>query len=96
MNMMKSDIANAISRIIKMESLFDELTELTRNSPDKLRSPSAQEAIYSLSEYYTNGDWLSDYELDEQRALSKELKRGILSQDGLYELLSEINKIINN
>lgn len=93
---MKNDIANAISRIRKMELLFDELTELTRNSPDKLRSPSAQEAIRTLSDYYANGDWLYDYELDEQRALPHDLKRGVLSQDGLYDLLSDINKIVNN
>ena len=40
-----------------------------------------------LDDYYTSGQWLKDYEADEQGLLPYDLKRGVLSQDALYELL---------
>ena len=39
-----------------------------------------------------SGLWLEDYAADERGELPAELKRGVLSQDGLYELLGEIEK----
>lgn len=89
----KDDIAKSILRIGKMERLFDFVTGILCNTPDELRSPSAKEAVLTLSDYYGNGDWLRDYTLDEQGLLPPELKRGVLSQDGLYDLFSEINEI---
>ena len=43
----------------------------------------------ALKEYMESGLWLSDYEADERGELPPELKRGVLSQDGLYDLLGE-------
>lgn len=79
----------ALLRIKRMEQLFDLVTDMTYHAPDEPSSPSVAEAIQTLSDYYTNGDWLHDYELDEKGLLPPELKRGVLSQDGLYNLLSE-------
>ena len=64
-----------IRRIEYMESLYD-LALQTRQVPRELR------------EYYENGQWLRDYEADERGELPRELKRGVLSQDGLWDLLS--------
>lgn len=44
----------------------------------------------ALKEYYESGLWLSDYEADERGELPADLKRGVLSQDGLYNLLNDI------
>ena len=41
-----------------------------------------------LEAYYTGGQWLADYERDERGEWPADLKRGVLSQDGLYDLLS--------
>ena len=38
---------------------------------------------------YENGCWRQDYEADEAGALPENLKRGVLSQDALYDLLAE-------
>lgn len=89
----KDDIAKSVLRIGKMERLFDYVTGILRNAPEELRSPSAKEAVQTLSDYYGNGDWLRDYTMDEQGLLPPERKRGVLSQDGLYDLFSEINEI---
>ena len=78
---MQKDIELCIRRIEQMERLFDEVSASYENASDKIRV---------LTEYYESGLWLSDYEADEKGLLQKDLKRGVLSQDGLYNLLSGI------
>ena len=68
-----------IERVEKYERLFDE----TAISPD----PEKQAA---LETYYTSGQWLEDYEADERGELPPDLKRGVLSQDGMYDLLERV------
>ena len=43
-----------------------------------------------LRRYYEGGQWLRDYALDEAGLLPRQLKRGVLSQDGVYDLLTEL------
>lgn len=80
-------------RIKRMEQLFDWVTDIIHNKPDETHSSSFKKAIQMLSDYCTNGEWMHDYELDEQGLLPPDLKRGVLSQDGLYDLLSETAEI---
>ena len=65
---------------------------------DEVRSASSEMAasgeetrmkVRLLDAYYTSGEWQEDYEADEAGLLPAELKRGVLSQDGLYDLLTE-------
>ena len=68
-----------IERVEKYERLFDEAT--ASHDPEKLAA---------LEAYYTFGQWREDYEADERGELSPDLKRGVLSQDALYDLLEEM------
>ena len=45
-----------------------------------------------LEEYYTSGEWRGDYEADEAGLLPPDLKRGVLSQDGVYNLLEHFKE----
>ena len=65
-----------IERIPYMEALYDQARE-TGHVPQV------------LLDYYESGQWLKDYEADERGELPPTLKRGVLSQDGLWELLSK-------
>ena len=65
-----------IERIEYMEALYDRAIETGEISPE-------------LTAYYESGQWLQDYEADERGELPRNLKRGVLSQDGLWELLSK-------
>ena len=67
-----------IERVEKYERIFDEAT--VSRDPEKLRL---------LDEYYTSGEWREDYEADERGELPPNMKRGVLSQDALYDLLEE-------
>ena len=73
-------LEEAIRRIQRMEEIFDAL----QIDPDH---PSLGELV----RYYEGGQWLRDYELDEQGLLPRDLKRGVLSQDGIYNLLDDLN-----
>ena len=70
-----------IERVERYERLFDEAT--VSHDPEKLRR---------LDAYYTSGEWREDYEADENGELPPDLKRGVLSQDALYDLLESVNE----
>ena len=71
-------LLDRIKRVEKYELLFDEAG--ISCDPEKLRL---------LDEYYTSGKWQEDYEADERGELPPDLKRGVLSQDALHNLLEK-------
>ena len=83
------------ARIQKMEDRMDRVREWVDSlSCDLDELPSVQADIDELSSYYESGQWLADYEADEAGQLPPDLKRGVLSQDGLYDLLMEFDDLI--
>ncbi len=84
----RETLSAVIERVRQMEALFDGLSDALRNTPARIASDEAlREAAGTLSEYLSGGGWLRDYSLDELGLLPADLKRGVLSQDGLYDLL---------
>ena len=55
-----------------------------RSGEDPVR---LQGLISELEIYYASEEWKQDFEADEARLLPEKLPRGVLSEDGLYELL---------
>ena len=55
---------------------------------DRARACPAAEDMRVLAAYMDSGDWLRDYTADEQGRIPLNTKRGVLSQDGLYNLLA--------
>lgn len=49
----------------------------------------AQENIQSLNQYYQSPDWKEDFEADEAGRFPDDLPRGVLSEDGIYNLLEQ-------
>ena len=56
----------AIERIRQMENAFDRLMQAETSV---LQDPCLAELLRALIRYYESGQWLSDYELDEQGLL---------------------------
>ena len=81
-----------IDRIAEMEAAFDRVTLALRSGLPL--SPATQADVEKLKNYYTT-DWLSDFEADERGELPEGLKRGILSEDGIYDLLAAANDMQN-
>lgn len=83
-----------IERITQMEQLLEFATEATSNLTQILNKyTKAKKAIDTLSQYYSSKDWKQDYADDEAGLIPKELKRGVLSEDGIYNLLSNWNEL---
>ena len=55
---------------------------------------AAQEALKMLSDYYGSDEWKQDFADDEAGRLPANLKRGVLSEDGIWNLLSDNNSLI--
>lgn len=81
-----------VNRINKMESYFDTVCDaVALNHNAVSEDEKIAEMYYELVDYYENGQWLKDYESDERGELPSDFKRGVLSQDALYDLLNEID-----
>jgi hypothetical protein len=81
-----------IERIKKMEAILDEANaSLDELETAVSRYADLQKKINKLEAYYTGGQWRKDFEADEAGKLPKDLKRGVLSEDAVYDLL-ERNK----
>lgn len=85
---------NRIERITKMEALYDKSEEVVRRLETALEDFAAlQPAIAELEAYYTSAQWRKDFEADEAGKLPKDLKRGVLSEDGIWNLLSDYGRL---
>ena len=79
-----------IERIGDMEEKMDRAWKAVRELQAAIEQfNGVREDVDALSDYYENGCWRQDYEADEAGALPENLKRGVLSQDALYDLLAE-------
>lgn len=79
-----------IERIARMEALFDEVSAAM--NAEAGAEIAMREKIQILRAYMESGEWLADYELDERGALPQGMKRGVLSQDGLHDLLVRVKE----
>ena len=70
--------AGRLEYIAAMEEIFDRACA----------RPTAED-MRVLTAYMDSGDWLRDYTADEQGRIPKGMKRGVLSQDGLYNLVTD-------
>ena len=79
-----------IERIIHMETLFDKSEEVVKRLEAALKDfDELEHDIAKLEAYYNSPQWRKDFEADEAGKLPKDLKRGVLSEDGIYDLLSD-------
>lgn len=84
-----------IERITEMESCLNESAEAIRDLIDAVEKYEAViDRYYLLKEYYTGEAWLKDFEADEQGLLPDDLKRGVLSEDAVYDLLTDHDSLM--
>ena len=78
----------AEKRISEMEAILDTANKKLEAFEKALSElEEYQSEIKRLEAYYTSDDWKKDYALDEAGELPPDLKRGVLSEDGIYNML---------
>lgn len=85
-------IKQAIERVQQMEKYFDMLQDVV-NTKECQEAAYIKEILLILTQYYESGQWLQDYELDEKGLFPVDLKRGVLAQDSVHDLLEQINRM---
>jgi hypothetical protein len=79
---------NIIDRVRRMETYMDTVQAAVANGTAD--APEILELRRVLTEYMDGGQWMKDYEADERGELPADLKRGVLSEDALYDLLTTL------
>ena len=79
-----------IERIKTMEQCLDRASQaVIRLSAALDDYAEAQAAIRELEAYYGSDEWKQDFADDEEGLLPRDLKRGVLSEDAIWNLLED-------
>lgn len=79
-----------IQRIRKMERHLNRASAAIKKLSDALNKyEKAQKDIAELNQYYGSDEWKQDFSDDEAGRLPQDLKRGVLSEDGIWNVLEE-------
>lgn len=81
---MERNMKDRITRIAEMEARLNRITAWLENASGDVR-----EDVRLLDEYYRGPLWRSDFEADEAGELPADLPRGVLSEDAVYNALSD-------
>ena len=84
-----------IKRITEMESCLDASEKAIRQLSEALSAfEEVQDSYGKLSDYYGSEAWMQDYADDEAGKLPQDLKRGVLSEDAVYDLITENRELL--
>lgn len=80
-----------ITRVRSMEEDYNAVAEAVKALEEAVAGfEEVACRLQRLSEYMDSGQWRRDFEADEAGLLPSDLPRGVLSEDGLYNLLEDI------
>ena len=84
-----------IERIKQMEERLDRVSDAVKRMSKALEAyESIKDDLNALNEYYGSEEWKQDLADDEAGLLPNDLKRGVLSEDGIWDVLSEHNDVL--
>lgn len=88
-------IMTQIERITRMEALLDRSEEVIKRLETALEDfDDLQPDIAELDAYLSSPDWRADFESDEAGLLPADLKRGVLSEDALWNLMEDYQRLM--
>ena len=81
-------------RITYYEEILDQTAAAIRNLDAALNEYEAvRPLLQELERYYTGPEWKADFDADAADALPRDLKRGVLSEDGIDDVLSDFRDL---
>lgn len=79
---------NQIDRINKYEHILNNSNKIINNLEKTINDlNNIQSDIKSLNDYYGSNEWYKDIDDDKLGLLPKDINKGILSEDAIYNLL---------
>ena len=85
-----------IERIKHMEQNMNDVSEALKALDEALgKYAGVQEQLRELSGYYGSEEWFGDFDDDGAGKLPPDLRRGVLSEDGVYNLLMENRRLLD-
>ncbi len=87
-------LAAQIKRIIHMEAVYDKIRSVADRAQDKDTLAALDSEIRELTQYYESSAWMADVDADRRGEIPKDLKRGILTEDAIDDLLCDIDRIV--
>lgn len=83
-----------IQRIKFMEQQLDQLLAALHGMNAALTTlTQARSAAQALSDYYGSAQWRRDFADDEAGRLPQDLKRGVLSEDAIWNALQQFHEL---
>ena len=81
--------------ISEMEEIFDKVLQ-TQSAFEKAIEEyrGLQPEIEKLEAYYSGKQWKEDFAADERGEIPADMKRGVLSEDGIYNMLERNKEIM--
>ena len=84
------------ARINRMSEAFDRLSRVSAILGEKAEElESMASDVDCLKEYMASGQWIRDFEADENGEIGPEVNRSVLSEDGLYNLMIDLDDLMN-
>lgn len=84
-----------IERINQMEQRMERAAAAVMSLSAALdRYEEVQEDILVLKAYYDSDTWKQDFADDEAGKLPADLRRGVLSEDGIWNLLTDARELM--
>ena len=90
----KIRIMTDIERITDMELRFDRVDEALHAVEMAVDTIiDLKKDILKLEAYYSSDDWKQDFKSDELGILPDDLKRGVLGEDSIWNLLERVDTV---
>ena len=89
-------MAKKFEHITEMEKIYDRIIQMQRafdNVAEEYKQIQAD--VKRLEAYYTGPQWKADFEMDERGEIPRDIKRGVLSEDGIYDVLERNKEIMD-
>ena len=80
-----------------MEDRYDEVTRVLAALEEAIGEyEDFKSDLDALKDYMESGQWKEDFEADAAGQIPAEVKRGVLSEDALYNLLHDADTILGH
>ena len=88
----KERIRTQIERIRHYEAILSQAQKALEDGTAVAGDPELSAKLRELEAYYGSREWKADYAADEAGLLPADLKRGVLSEDGIYNVLDQFDE----